>query len=203
MTRGTATTSAGVACVSLVASFFVLVLAQQPKSQGGYTYASEVFSVEHSLVVLFILFSAGCVHHHYTKTCICALRSQTAASLYACHNPPIRTTCSCTKGLVGWLVYAPSPFFTPPLRSLPSPPCPARIRPPVPHHTPKLPRKTTAPTDSGAAYGTAKAGMGIGAMGVMHPELVMRNIIPVVMAGVLGIYGLIVSVILLGQSEIR
>lgn len=44
--------------------------------------------------------------------------------------------------------------------------------------------------------------MGIGAMGVMHPQLVMRNIIPVVMAGVLGIYGLIVSVILLGSSEL-
>lgn len=43
--------------------------------------------------------------------------------------------------------------------------------------------------------------MGIGSMGVMHPQLVMRNIIPVVMAGVLGIYGLIVSVILLGASE--
>lgn len=55
--------------------------------------------------------------------------------------------------------------------------------------------------DAGAAYGTAKAGMGIGSMGVMHPQLVMRNIIPVVMAGVLGIYGLIVSVILLGNSE--
>lgn len=55
--------------------------------------------------------------------------------------------------------------------------------------------------DGGAAYGTAKAGMGIGSMGVMHPQLVMRNIIPVVMAGVLGIYGLIVSVILLGSSE--
>ncbi|CAM9887010.1 unnamed protein product [Ectocarpus fasciculatus] len=41
--------------------------------------------------------------------------------------------------------------------------------------------------------------MGIGAMGVMHPQLVMRNIIPVVMAGVLGIYGLIVSVILLSS----
>ncbi|CAN0340470.1 unnamed protein product, partial [Laminaria digitata] len=54
-------------------------------------------------------------------------------------------------------------------------------------------------SDGGAAYGTAKAGMGIGAMGVMHPQLVMRNIIPVVMAGVLGIYGLIVSVILLGS----
>ena len=32
-------------------------------------------------------------------------------------------------------------------------------------------------------------------MGVMRPELVMRNIIPVVMAGVIGIYGLIIAVI--------
>src|SRR5438128_2261656 len=51
--------------------------------------------------------------------------------------------------------------------------------------------------DLGAAYGTAKSGVGISSMGVMNPQLVMRNIIPVVMAGVLGIYGLIVAVILI------
>jgi V-type H+-transporting ATPase proteolipid subunit len=50
----------------------------------------------------------------------------------------------------------------------------------------------------GAAYGTAKSGVGISSMGVMNPQLVMRNMIPVVMAGVLGIYGLIISVILAG-----
>lgn len=38
----------------------------------------------------------------------------------------------------------------------------------------------------GAAYGTAKSGVGVASMGVMRPELVMRCIIPVVMAGVLG-----------------
>lgn len=38
-------------------------------------------------------------------------------------------------------------------------------------------------------------------MGVMHPGLVMKNIIPVVMAGVLGIYGLIVAVIIQGSSK--
>lgn len=38
-------------------------------------------------------------------------------------------------------------------------------------------------------------------MGVMNPGLVMRNIIPVVMAGVLGIYGLIVAVIIQGSSK--
>jgi len=47
----------------------------------------------------------------------------------------------------------------------------------------------------GAAYGTAKSGVGVAAMGVMRPDLVMRNIIPVVMAGVIGIYGLIIAVI--------
>ena len=40
----------------------------------------------------------------------------------------------------------------------------------------------------GAAYGTAKSGVGISSMGVMRPDMVMRSIIPVVMAGVLGIY---------------
>lgn len=51
----------------------------------------------------------------------------------------------------------------------------------------------------GGAFGTAKAGQGLMAMGVRSPELLMKNIIPVVMAGVLGIYGLIVSVILNGK----
>ncbi len=42
-----------------------------------------------------------------------------------------------------------------------------------------------------------------GFMGVMNPQLVMRNIIPVVMAGVLGIYGLIVAVIIQGSSRLN
>jgi len=48
----------------------------------------------------------------------------------------------------------------------------------------------------GAAYGTAKSGVGISSMGVMNPGMVMRNMIPVIMAGVLGIYGLIIAVII-------
>ena len=52
--------------------------------------------------------------------------------------------------------------------------------------------------DLGAAYGTAKSGVGVASMGVLKPELVMRSIIPVVMAGVIGIYGLIVAVIVIG-----
>mmetsp|Transcript_10933 Transcript_10933/g.28404 ORF Transcript_10933/g.28404 Transcript_10933/m.28404 type:complete len:169 (-) Transcript_10933:469-975(-) len=48
----------------------------------------------------------------------------------------------------------------------------------------------------GAAYGTAKSGVGISSMGVLKPDLVMKSIIPVIMAGVLGIYGLIIAVII-------
>merc|ERR1712153_104901 len=51
----------------------------------------------------------------------------------------------------------------------------------------------------GAAYGTAKSGAGICSMGVLRPELIFRSIIPVVMAGILGIYGLIVAVIAKSQ----
>jgi hypothetical protein len=40
----------------------------------------------------------------------------------------------------------------------------------------------------GAAYGTAKSGVGVASMGVMWPVLVMKSIVPVIMAGVLGIY---------------
>merc|ERR1719213_909061 len=38
-------------------------------------------------------------------------------------------------------------------------------------------------------------------MGVMRPDMVMRSIIPVVMAGVLGIYGLITAVIINGHID--
>lgn len=51
----------------------------------------------------------------------------------------------------------------------------------------------------GAAYGTAKSGVGLASMGVFNSGAVMRNIIPVIMAGVLGIYGLITAVIITQQ----
>ncbi len=52
----------------------------------------------------------------------------------------------------------------------------------------------------GAAFGTAKSGVGISSIGVLKPDLVMKSIIPVVMAGILGIYGMIVAVILTQRS---
>jgi len=53
----------------------------------------------------------------------------------------------------------------------------------------------------GASYGTAKSGVGICSIGVMRPELVFKSLIPGIMAGILGIYGLIVAVIYLGQIK--
>lgn len=48
----------------------------------------------------------------------------------------------------------------------------------------------------GAAYGTAKSGVGVSSMGVMRPDLVIRSILPVILAGVIGIYGLIIAVVI-------
>lgn len=53
----------------------------------------------------------------------------------------------------------------------------------------------------GAAYGTAKSGTGIAAMSVMRPELIMKSIIPVVMAGIIAIYGLVVAVLVGNGSK--
>lgn len=53
----------------------------------------------------------------------------------------------------------------------------------------------------GAAYGTAKSGTGIAAMAVMRPELIMKSIIPVVMAGIIAIYGLVVAALIAGQIK--
>jgi V-type H+-transporting ATPase 16kDa proteolipid subunit len=69
----------------------------------------------------------------------------------------------------------------------------------------------------GASYGTAKSGVGIAAMGVLRPDLIVKStrlipwppfssfilmltpgidIVPVIMAGIIGIYGLVVSVLI-------
>ena len=52
-----------------------------------------------------------------------------------------------------------------------------------------------------AAYGTAKSGVGIASMGVMKPEWTMKCIIPVIMAGVLGIYGTFTAASMHGPSS--
>uniref|UniRef100_A0A4X2K1J3 V-type proton ATPase proteolipid subunit n=2 Tax=Vombatus ursinus TaxID=29139 RepID=A0A4X2K1J3_VOMUR len=52
----------------------------------------------------------------------------------------------------------------------------------------------------GAAYGTAKSGIGIAAMSVVRPRLIMKSVIPVVMAGIVAIYGLVVAVFLVSSQ---
>jgi len=51
----------------------------------------------------------------------------------------------------------------------------------------------------GAAYGTSKAGIGISGLGTFRPELIMKALIPVVMAGIIAVYGLVVSVLIAGN----
>lgn len=51
----------------------------------------------------------------------------------------------------------------------------------------------------GAAYGTAKSGKGIMAVGTLHPELIIRSILPVIMAGVVALFGLIVDMFMINS----
>ncbi|KAF8794149.1 V-type proton ATPase 16 kDa proteolipid subunit c-like [Argiope bruennichi] len=51
-------------------------------------------------------------------------------------------------------------------------------------------------TALGAAYGTAKAGVAISTAGTFKPNIIMKSLIPVVMAGVLAIYGLVAAVLI-------
>jgi V-type H+-transporting ATPase 16kDa proteolipid subunit len=70
-------------------------------------------------------------------------------------------------------------------------------------HWPSFSQRLADPSclrsDVGAAMGTARAGVGIMQSGIKSPDLVWRNLIPIVMAGVNGIYGLITSIVVLGS----
>jgi len=48
----------------------------------------------------------------------------------------------------------------------------------------------------GASYGTAKAGVGIASLGVIDSSKITKSLIPIIMAGILGIYGVIVAVLI-------
>ena len=47
----------------------------------------------------------------------------------------------------------------------------------------------------GASYGTAKAAVGISSLAVIDPGKIFQALIPIIMAGILGIYGVIIAVI--------
>lgn len=53
----------------------------------------------------------------------------------------------------------------------------------------------------GAAYGTAKSGVGIASLGVIDSSKVLKGLIPIIMAGILGIYGVIISVLLISDAK--
>ena len=54
-------------------------------------------------------------------------------------------------------------------------------------------------SSAGAAIGTAKSGIGIAGIGTFKPELIMKSLIPVVMSGILAVYGLVVAVLIAGN----
>ena len=47
----------------------------------------------------------------------------------------------------------------------------------------------------GASYGTAKSAVGISSLAVIDPTKIFQALIPIIMAGILGIYGVIIAVI--------
>ncbi|PSK35152.1 V-type proton ATPase proteolipid subunit 2 [Candidozyma pseudohaemuli] len=51
----------------------------------------------------------------------------------------------------------------------------------------------------GAAFGSAKSGIGIAGIGTFKPELIMKSLIPVILSGILSVYGLVVSVLIAGD----
>ncbi|KAM0750281.1 V-type proton ATPase proteolipid subunit [Meredithblackwellia eburnea MCA 4105] len=54
----------------------------------------------------------------------------------------------------------------------------------------------TTLTCIGAAWGTSKAGVGIASAGILRPEMLTVLMMPTIMAGIVGIYGLVVSIIM-------
>ncbi|KAF7845887.1 hypothetical protein BT93_L0191 [Corymbia citriodora subsp. variegata] len=53
----------------------------------------------------------------------------------------------------------------------------------------------------GAAYGTAKSGIGIAGVGTFRSDLIMKSLIPVVMSGIIAVYALVVSVLIAGDMS--
>jgi V-type H+-transporting ATPase 16kDa proteolipid subunit len=51
----------------------------------------------------------------------------------------------------------------------------------------------------GAAYGTAKSGIGIAGVGTYRPDLIMKSLIPVVMSGIIAVYALVIAVLIAGD----
>ncbi|KAJ7846856.1 V-ATPase proteolipid subunit C-like domain-containing protein, partial [Mycena olivaceomarginata] len=50
---------------------------------------------------------------------------------------------------------------------------------------------------------TAKSGVGVAAMSVLRPDQMMKCVVPVVMAGIIAIYGLVVSVLIASDLSVH
>lgn len=53
----------------------------------------------------------------------------------------------------------------------------------------------------GASYGTAKSAVGIASLSVIDSSKILKSLIPVIMAGILGIYGVIVAAVMQGKAK--
>merc|ERR1711939_83703 len=51
-------------------------------------------------------------------------------------------------------------------------------------------------TTFGASYGTAKAGVGVMSAGILRPDTIVRSLMPILMAGIVAIYGLVISILI-------
>jgi len=49
---------------------------------------------------------------------------------------------------------------------------------------------------TGAAYGTAKAGITIAGVGTFAPQPIMKSLIAVIMSGIIAVYGLVIAVLI-------
>jgi len=58
-------------------------------------------------------------------------------------------------------------------------------------------------TNLGSAYGIAKSSIGISSLGVMKPEVVMKGILPVIFAGIIPIYGIIISIMVVSSIKLE
>ena len=57
----------------------------------------------------------------------------------------------------------------------------------MPGETLYAPWRTKSKETELNSYGTAKSGVGISAMAVLRPDLMMKCVVPVVMAGIVGV----------------
>ncbi|KAL7621404.1 v-type proton ATPase 16 kDa proteolipid subunit 2 [Parahypoxylon ruwenzoriense] len=59
-----------------------------------------------------------------------------------------------------------------------------------------IPYSSRVSKSIGAAYGTAKSGIGIAGVGTFRPDLIMKCLIPVVMSGIIAVYSLVIAVLI-------